>query len=442
MVAKRYFGTDGIRGKAGEDKLSAGSIERLARAVGQSVGGKVVIGRDTRLSGDMVEAALVAGFTSQGVKVEKLGILPTAATSFLAAQSGADMGVMVTASHNKFADNGIKFFMGDGRKLSDDKELEIEALLAAEPAPDKTGGSLGHVGLLTDHSAYYDRLMAALPKIDFSHARVVVDCANGAAFETAPRLLEMAGFKHVTIIGDKPSGTNINADCGSTHPQGLSAKVLEVKADFGIALDGDADRLVMCDDKGQTIDGDQLLGLIGSSWQDEGRLAKPAIVATVMSNLGLERYLDGRGLKLIRTAVGDRHVAAVMQAQGYNVGGEQSGHILLPDYLPTGDGMLAALQVLSACIHAGRPSSEVLNVFEPVPQLLVNVRYEGTSPLELKAVKAAIKEAESDLSGEGRLLIRASGTEPVIRVMAEGDDPARVDAVVHQLADFIREATS
>ncbi len=443
-MAKKYFGTDGIRGRAGEGKLSKETIAKLGLAIGRYLqrtrpGSKVVIGRDTRTSGLWIENLLITGLISHGIHVKRLGILPTAATSYLTLEEGASLGMMVTASHNPAHDNGIKFFGPDGRKFGDATQEEIESLLETEfdmPFDVVTGNVVDDIPV---RKAYLDMVVSSVPKkADFSNLTVVLDCANGAGFETAPAIIRRLGVKSVVIMGDQPNGQNINKDCGSTHPGELSKAVLAHKADIGIALDGDADRLIMCDENGDVINGDQSMAALTLSWRADGILAKPALVATVMSNLGLERLMKAQGLELIRTKVGDRHVAKVLNEQGYNLGGEQSGHMLMPDYLPTGDGMLAAIQVLSVLVRSGKPASQALQMFEPVPQLLVNVRYNGVSPLERNDIKDAIKQAETEFGDTGRLLIRASGTEPVIRIMTEGDDPDQVKAIAEKLADKIR----
>ncbi len=452
MTEKRkYFGTDGVRGRSNEGNLTPDSIMSLGIAAGKFFrnGGErrhlVVIGKDTRLSGYMIEPALVAGFTSAGMDVRLFGPLPTPAVSLMTRTMRADLGVMITASHNQFADNGIKFFGPDGRKLSDDTEAAIEAIADGNWRDAMISPELlGRVVRYEDVQARYIEIVkSTFPrKMRLEGLRIVIDCANGAAYKTAPNTLWELGAEEVIPIGVGPNGFNINKDCGSTKTALLSKTVLESDADVGIALDGDADRLIMCDEKGRIIDGDQLLALIGSGWLSSGQLAKPGIVATVMSNLGLERYLADRRLSLIRTNVGDRHVAARMRADGYNVGGEQSGHMLLTDFSPTGDGTIAALQVLAEIVRSERPASEVLNLFEAVPQMLKNVRYDGASPMDDPKVISAIEDAKSDMGIKGRILVRASGTEPVIRVMAEGDDPGLVDKITDDLVEFIQTAAA
>lgn len=445
-TGKQFFGTDGVRGRANVGKMTPDMVMRLGMAVGkyfQSQSGRrnsVVIGKDTRLSGYMIEPALVAGFTSVGMDVKLFGPLPTPGVSLMTRTLRADLGVMITASHNQFYDNGIKFFGPDGRKLHDDTEHAIEALMQdkwKEGLADSE--SLGRVKRLEDVQARYIEIVkATFPRrMRLSGLRIVVDCGNGAAYKTAPSTLWELGAEKVIPIGVSPNGVNINQGCGSTATELLSNTVVEMRADVGIALDGDADRLIMSDEKGKIIDGDQLLALIGSGWAKSGQLTKPGIVATVMSNLGLERYLQDQKLSLLRTDVGDRYVAERMRAEGYNIGGEQSGHILMSDFSPTGDGTIAALQVLAEIVKSGKPASEMLNLFEAVPQRLKNVRYSGVSPLTHKAVLSAIDDATQDLGSRGRILVRASGTEPLIRVMAEGDDLSLVEKVTDDLVRFI-----
>lgn len=451
MAKKKYFGTDGVRGRANKSKMTPDMIMRLGMAAGKYFlnGGtrrhSVVIGKDTRLSGYMIEPALVAGFASVGMDVKLFGPLPTPGVALMTRTLRADLGVMITASHNPYYDNGIKFFGPDGRKLHDDAEAAIEANMDSKWKEGLADSDrLGRVQRLDDVQARYIEIVkSTFPKhMRLNGLKIVVDCANGAAYKTAPATFWELGADEVITVGTQPNGLNINADCGSTKTDLLQASVLEHGADVGIALDGDADRLIMCDEKGRIVDGDQLLALICTGWAETGRLQKPGIVATVMSNLGLQRYLEGRDMSLIRTAVGDRHVAARMRADGYNIGGEQSGHILLTDYSPTGDGTMAALQVLAEIIRSGRPASEVLSVFEAVPQVLKNVRYEGVSPMEHADVISAIDDAKADLGNSGRILVRPSGTEPLIRVMAEGDDFAKVDKITDSLVDLIAQVAA
>jgi phosphoglucosamine mutase len=388
----------------------------------------------------MLESALQAGFTSVGMDVTLVGPMPTPAVAMLTKSMRADMGVMISASHNPFFDNGIKLFGPDGYKLSDEDELAIEAAIDGEVAL-APAGEIGRAKRIDDaRGRYIHFAKSTFPNdLRLDGMKVVVDCANGAAYQVAPEALWELGADLIQI-GVQPNGLNINDKIGSTHPEALSAAVIEHQADIGIALDGDADRLIVVDEKGRVIDGDQLMATIAAGWARAGRLAGGGLVATVMSNLGLERHLNAQGLGLIRTAVGDRHVLEAMRRRGYNVGGEQSGHIILSDYATTGDGLVAALQVLAEICRAGAPASEVLRRFEPLPQLLKNVRFSGGKPLETEAVKAVIADAEAELAGRGRLVIRPSGTEPVIRVMAEGDDPAQVEQVVDRICDAVRAA--
>ena len=445
-MGKKYFGTDGVRGLANSGAMEPQNVLRLGMAAGKyfmRANGRrhsVVIGKDTRLSGYMIEPALVAGFTSVGMDVRLFGPIPTPAVAMMTVSLRADLGVMITASHNKFYDNGIKLFGPNGKKLSDDAESEIENLMQDGLQEGLASGeALGRAKRYDNAQARYIEIVkATFPRrSSLNGLRIVVDCANGAAYKTAPTTLWELGASEVIAIGTDPNGININAECGSTCTQALSQAVLDHKADVGIALDGDADRLIMCDEKGKIIDGDQLWALIAIGWNQTGRLLRGGFVATVMSNLGLERRLADEKIELIRTKVGDRYVAARMRADGYNIGGEQSGHILMTDFATTGDGTIAALQILAEIIRKDKPASEVLNLFTPVPQLLKNVRYTGVSPLEMKSVQSAIKDAGSQMGKTGRILVRASGTEPLIRVMAEGDDPALVQSVTDGLVDFI-----
>jgi len=437
---RRLFGTDGIRGTANTDPMTAGTALRLGQAAGLMFTRgnhrhRVVIGKDTRLSGYMIEPALTAGFIGAGMDVVLLGPLPTPAIAMLTRNLRADLGVMISASHNSYEDNGIKLFGPDGFKLSDETEAEIEATmdgslvgLLAKPA------KLGRAARMEDAGGrYIEAAKSTFPRgLRLDGLKIVIDCANGAAYKVAPAVLWELGAD-VVRVGVEPDGFNINRGCGSTVPEFLSTQVLKHNAHIGLALDGDADRLIMCDETGAIIDGDQVLGLIARSWGDAGRLTGGGIVATVMSNLGLERFLQNRGLTLHRTAVGDRYVVERMRADGLNVGGEQSGHMIMSDYATTGDGLLAALQVLAVLVEDGRPASDVCRVFTPLPQLLKNVRFTGDSPLDKPSVLAAIGDAESELATTGRLLIRKSGTEPLIRVMAEGEDQAQVGRIVDAL---------
>ena len=444
-MARKYFGTDGIRGATNAHPMTAAMAMKVGMAAGTwflrgDHRHRVVIGKDTRLSGYMLESALVAGFTSVGMDVVLLGPMPTPAVAMLTHSMRADIGVMISASHNPYADNGIKLFGPDGYKLSDEAEAQIEALIDGEVslAP---SDRIGRARRVDDAQGRYIHFAkSTFPEsLRLDGMRVVVDCANGAAYKVAPSALWELGAD-VVAIGVTPNGTNINDRVGSTAPQTLSETVVASGAAIGIALDGDADRLIVVDEHGRVIDGDQLMATIAAAWARAGRLQGGGLVATVMSNLGLERHLAAQGLGLVRTAVGDRHVLEAMRARGYNVGGEQSGHIILSDYATTGDGLVAALQVLAEVKRAGAPASEVLHRFEPLPQLLRNVRFAGGKPLEADAVKAVIAEAEAELTGRGRLVIRPSGTEPVIRVMAEGDDLAQVEAVVTRICEAVRAA--
>ena len=401
---------------------------------------RVVIGKDTRLSGYMMESALVAGFTSVGMDVIMTGPLPTPAIALLTREMRADLGVMISASHNPFEDNGIKLFGPDGYKLSDDAEAAIELLLEQQPLlvqPDR----IGRARRIDDASGRYIHAVkqSISSEIRFDGLKVVVDCAHGAAYEVAPSAIWELGA-NVIAIGVSPNGTNINDGVGSTSLAAMRERVVEEGADIGIALDGDADRLIVIDEKGNTVDGDQIMGLIATRLHEQGALRGGGVVATVMSNLGLERYLQSMGLTLERTKVGDRYVLERMRAGGFNLGGEQSGHMILTDHATTGDGTMAALSVLASLVRTGKPASELLHVFDPVPQLLKNVRYSGSTPLENAVVKQTISDAENELAGKGRLVIRASGTEPVIRVMAEGDDAAQVEAVVDRICEAVKAA--
>jgi phosphoglucosamine mutase len=445
----KFFGTDGVRGLANSGKMTPEMMLKLGRVAGTYFGSKsinrpcAVIGKDTRLSSDMIESALIAGLTSVGVDVKRAGVIPTSGVSLMTKGLRADMGVMITASHNKFLDNGVKFFGADGCKLSDTAEEQFEELMAKSEYKEVSSAQLGLVttpqGL---QSRYVELCKATLPSDQpLKGIKIVIDAAHGAAYSTAAKTLWELGADEIIPIGVTPTGDNINAGCGSTDTALLSKTVIEKRADVGVALDGDADRLIMCDESGKVIDGDQLLALMATSWNAQGRLKGGGIVATVMSNLGLERYLELRDLKLVRTPVGDRHVAAKMRSDDYNVGGEQSGHLLMTEYSPTGDGTMAALQILAEIKRQNRPASEVLNVFKPVPQMLKNVRYSGANPMMHPDLTSAITKAQADFSGEGRVLIRASGTEPLIRVMAEGDDAERVEKVVNHFVDLINTLT-
>ena len=444
---RKFFGTDGIRGLTNKVPMTAEVAMRVGMAAGAHFlrGGhkhRVVIGKDTRLSGYMLENALVAGFTSVGMDVVQVGPMPTPAVAMLTQSMRADLGVMIYASHNPFHDNGIKLFGPDGYKLSDADEMQIEALLEAAPALAEPA-HIGRAKRIEDaRGRYIHAVKQSLPgSVRLDGLKLVLDCANGAAYNSAPTVFWELGAD-VIAIGVEPNGTNINDRCGSTAPALLQETVVASGADIGVALDGDADRLIVVDEKGNIVDGDQIMALIGASWARQGRLKGGGVVATVMSNLGLERFLDSEGLRLERTKVGDRYVLERMKAGGFNVGGEQSGHMILSDHATTGDGTLAALQLLAELVRAGRPASELLHQFDPVPQLLKNVRFAGGKPLDAPTVQAAIAEGETMLDGRGRLVIRASGTEPVIRVMAEGDDAGEVERVVDMICDAVRAAAA
>ncbi len=445
-MARKFFGTDGIRGRTNSGVMTAATAMRVGQAAGTHFlrGGhrhRVVIGKDTRLSGYMMESALVAGFTSVGMDVVMTGPLPTPAIAMLTREMRADLGVMISASHNPFEDNGIKLFGPDGFKLSDEAEASIEALLEEQPQLVEPG----HIGRARRIEDARGRYMHAVKQsigsdVRFDGLKVVVDCANGAAYEVTPGAIWELGAE-VIAMGVEPNGTNINDGVGSTSLAAIKARVVAEGADIGIALDGDADRLMVIDEKGETVDGDQIMAAIATRLHERGKLTGGGVVATVMSNLGLERYLAGIGLTLERTQVGDRHVLERMRSGGFNVGGEQSGHMILFDHATTGDGTVAALSVLSGLVRSGKRASELLRLFEPVPQLLKNVRYDGGAPLEQDSVQQAIAEAERELGGNGRLVIRPSGTEPVIRVMAEGDDAAQVELLVDRICDAVRAAS-
>jgi phosphoglucosamine mutase len=443
-MSRKYFGTDGIRGRANKDPMTPEIAMRVGMATGVAFQRgqhrhRVVIGKDTRLSGYMIENAMVAGFCSAGMDVFLLGPIPTPAVAMLTRSLRADIGVMISASHNPYYDNGIKLFGPDGYKLSDEIELQIEHLVAE----DLTGrladaADLGRAKRIDGvHDRYIEFAKRTLPRnLSLSGMRIVVDCAHGAAYKVAPSVLWELGAE-VVAINVEPNGLNINSNCGSTNPVSLAKKVHEVRADAGIALDGDADRMLIVDENGTVVNGDQIMALIAEYWKKNGRLAGGGVVATVMSNLGLERFLNDIDLKLERTKVGDRYVVEHMRANGFNVGGEQSGHIVLSDFTTTGDGLVSALQVLACVRKAEKPVSEVCRKFEPVPQILKNVRYDGGKPLDDRNVQDSIAQAEVRLGNSGRLVIRPSGTEPVIRVMAEGDDRSLVEQVVDDIVDTI-----
>lgn len=447
---RKYFGTDGIRGRTNTFPMTADMALKVAMAtaltldhdhVGRSQN-RVIIGKDTRLSGYMLEEAMAAGFVAMGMEVILVGPIPTPGIAMLTRSLRADLGVMISASHNPYEDNGIKLFGADGYKLPDTLEEAIEARLDQDlsnqlPPSDQ----IGRARRLDDAAGrYIEFLKNSFPRgLSLEGLKIVVDCAHGAAYKVAPQVLwELEA--EVIPMGVYPNGRNINAGCGATATQALQERVVSEKADFGIALDGDADRLIMVDEKGARVDGDQLLALLAGKWHEDGRLRGGGIAATVMSNLGLERYLKTRSLNLIRTPVGDRHVVERMRSDGLNLGGEQSGHIIMSDHGTTGDGLMAALQVMAVLKQQSFPASTALNVFTPLPQILQNVRFEKGKPLEDSAVRAAVESAEKKLARDGRLLVRASGTEPLIRVMAEGDNPDLVQSVVSDLCAVIEKA--
>lgn len=443
------FGTDGVRGRANEGNMTAEMALRLGAAAGRYfrregtglAAHRVVIGKDTRQSGYMLENALTAGLTSTGMNVLLLGPVPTPAVGLLARSMRADLGVMISASHNPADDNGIKFFGPDGFKLSDEAEAEIERMVN-DGVQMADALNIGRAKRIDDgRGRYVEYAKTTIPPgMSLEGLRVVIDCANGAAYRAAPDVLSELGAT-VIAIGVAPNGRNINLDCGSTHTDTCAQTVVAHGADVGIALDGDADRVMILDADGNVADGDQLMALFATRWAAEGRLNGNALVATVMSNLGLERYLDGNGLRLLRTKVGDRYVVEAMRAGGYNLGGEQSGHIVMTDHATTGDGLIAGLQFLAEMVRTGKPAADLMHSFDPVPQRLENVRYDaGAAPLEAAQVKDAIAAAEAALTGTGRLLIRASGTEPLIRVMAEAEDDDLLNRIVDEVADAVRAA--
>ncbi len=450
-MARKYFGTDGIRGPANRHPMTSELALKVGMAAGRVFSNgdshhrhRVVIGKDTRLSGYMIESALMSGFTAVGCDVFLLGPMPTPAVAMLTRSLRADLGVMISASHNPYEDNGIKLFDADGYKLSDKSELEIERLIDGDSdailtSPDGIGRAKR---IESAQERYIEFAKRTLPRnLRLDGLRIVIDCANGAGYSVAPDALWELGAE-VVKIGVEPNGRNINLECGSTAPGALINKVREVRADIGIALDGDADRVVIVDEHGEIVDGDQLMAVIGESWHRRGKLAAGGIVATVMSNLGLERYLKEQGLSVARTPVGDRYVVEHMRKHGFNVGGEQSGHIVLSDFTTTGDGLVSALQVLAVVVSTSKPVSEVCKRFEPLPQVLKNVRYGSGKPLDAGNVKKAIAAAKEKLGDGGRLVIRPSGTEPVIRVMGEGDDAALVDTVVNDIVDAVKHAAA
>jgi len=447
-MARKIFGTDGIRGSANSDPMTAEIALRVGMAAGRiftrgAHRHSVVIGKDTRLSGYMLEPALAAGFIAMGMDVIFAGPMPTPAVAMLTRSLRADLGVMISASHNPFHDNGIKLFGSDGYKLSDDTEEQIESMIEADMQPDLAGSKdIGRAKRLDDSEGrYIEFVKNTFPKgLRLDGVKIVVDCANGAAYKVAPAALWELGADVVTY-GVEPDGFNINQYCGSTDTRTMCRMVREHGADIGIAFDGDADRVLVADESGELLDGDQLMAIVAEAWHTAGRLQGGGIVATVMSNLGLEHYIHGLGLTMERTQVGDRYVVEHMRANGFNVGGEQSGHIVLSDYTTTGDGLIAALEVLSAMVQSDRKLSEVGRRFEPLPQILENVRFTGTPPLDNATVIKAVKSAEDRLGNTGRILIRKSGTEPLIRVMAEGEDAALVQGVVSEIVLAIEQAT-
>ncbi len=448
MVKKhKYFGTDGIRGRVNARPMTAETVMRVGMAAGRYFTRgdhqhRVVIGKDTRRSGYMYEPALAAGFVAVGMDVIMVGPVPTPAVAMLTKSMRADLGVMISASHNSYHDNGIKLFGPDGYKLCDAVELEIEKLVDSAftdgfPGP----GQTGRAQRLEDVTGRYIEFVKNTVPYGFSleGLKIVIDCAHGAAYKVAPTVLWEMGAEVVTI-GVEPDGFNINKNCGSTFPEALAKRVAEENADIGFALDGDADRVIVSDEQGNIIDGDQLLGLAALSWKRKGLLKGGAVVASIMSNLGLEHHLKANGLDLVRTPVGDRYVVEAMRNQGINLGGEQSGHIIFSDYTSTGDGLIASLQILCELAGKGKKASEVLRVFEPVPQFLKSVAFKSKLPLEDKAVKAAVAVADDKLNGTGRLIVRRSGTEPVIRVMAEGKDPGLIKTLVENICSAVERA--
>ncbi len=446
-MTRKLFGTDGVRGRANSWPMTVELALKLGAAAGRyfrrdgSAAHRVVIGKDTRLSGYMLENALTAGFCSTGMNVLLLGPVPTPAVGYLTRSMRADVGVMISASHNPHQDNGIKFFGPDGFKLSDAAEAEIEAMVEGEIAPAKPE-NIGRAKRIEDgRGRYQEFVKTSFPTgLRLDGLKVVIDCANGAAYKAAPEVLWELGAE-VIPVGVAPNGTNINDRCGSTHTETAAEAVVAHGAHVGISLDGDADRIMILDEAGRVADGDQIMALLAARWAEEGRLNGGALVATVMSNLGLERYLAGRGLRLERTAVGDRYVVERMREGGFNLGGEQSGHIVMTDYATTGDGLVAGLQFLAEMVRTGKPASELTRSFATVPQMLKNVRFTaGARPLEVEAVQAVIRASEARIEGLGRILIRKSGTEPLIRVMAECEDEVLLAAVVDEIVGAVEAA--
>jgi phosphoglucosamine mutase len=443
-MTRKYFGTDGVRGRANAGNMTPDLVMKIGMAAGHlhrrgKHRHRVVIGKDTRLSGYMIEQALTAGLLSAGMDVFLFGPCPTPAVSMLTRSMRADLGVMISASHNPYFDNGIKFFGPDGYKLSDEQEIKIETLVD-NPSQIVLAESdhIGRAKRIEDAGArYIEFAKRTYPgESDLNGLRIVIDTANGASYRSAPPALWELGAE-IVEIGTDPNGVNINEKCGSTYPETMCQRVRETRADIGIALDGDADRVIIADENGKVIDGDQIMALIASSWHKRGQLRGGGLVSTIMSNLGLERCMEAQGLTLARTKVGDRYVVEHMCAHGFNIGGEQSGHIVMSDFATTGDGLLAALQVLAEVVRQGKPVSKVCNMFTPLPQILKNVKFTGLSPLESSNVKSAIKDAEAMLGKTGRLVIRPSGTEPLIRVMAEGEDESLVRKIVTDLCGVI-----
>jgi phosphoglucosamine mutase len=446
MSTRKYFGTDGIRGQANTEPMTATSAMKVAQAAAlyfkKTAGDhrpKVVIGKDTRLSGYMLEQAMTAGFLSMGMDVTLVGPMPTPAIAMLTRSLRADLGVMISASHNPFQDNGIKLFGADGFKLSDAVELEIEKLIDSDLSKFLADPEdIGRAKRVDEEGGrYVEFVKSTLPKNMSLHGlKIVLDCANGAAYKVAPKILWELGAQ-VISIGIDPNGKNINKDCGATHTLAMQEAVVRNRADIGIALDGDADRLIICDEKGQRLDGDQIVAVIARSWSEQGRLLKNGVVMNTMSNLGLERFLTENGMHLVRTPVGDRYVMEKMRQDGYNLGGEQSGHFITLDTSTTGDGLMAALQVLTVLQQSKKSASEALNVFTPAPQILKNVRFSGVNPLETEAVKDYLDAVSATMAGKGRILVRKSGTESLIRVMAEGDNADEVQRVVDDICEWL-----